>query len=104
MIVQETPHLIKIEIIQTKEIEIILIIDQEITPTIDQIITITIIDPVITPGIETTTTQREENQPDPPGIDDTEITIQSDSLRNHKRRKRNRIYAFMEHASSRQRI
>ena len=56
MIVQETPHLIEIEIFQTIEIEIILIIDHENTPTIDQITTITIIDPVITPGIETTTT------------------------------------------------
>ena len=72
MFVQETPHLIKIEIIQTKEIEIILIIDHEITPTLDQITTITKKVPLITPGIETTTTQREENQPDPPGIDDTE--------------------------------
>ena len=27
---------------------------------------------MITPVIETATTQREENQPDPPGIDDTE--------------------------------
>ena len=37
MIVQKTPHIIEIENIQTIEIEIILIIDHENTPTIDQI-------------------------------------------------------------------
>ena len=72
MIVQKIPHLIEIEMIQTKAIEIFLIIDHKNTPTIDQNTTKTILGLVITPGIETTTTQTEENQPDPPGFDDTE--------------------------------
>ena len=61
MIVQKTPHIIEIENIQTIEIEIILIIDHENTPTIDQITKKTILDLVMTPGIKTTTTQTEEN-------------------------------------------
>ena len=56
-IVQEIHHKIEIKIIQTMETEFILIVYHETTLTINHIITITVIDPVITPGIETITAQ-----------------------------------------------
>ena len=57
VIVQVIHRVIEIEIIQTKETEMIQITDKETTPRIDQISTIKIMDPVITPEIDTTITQ-----------------------------------------------
>ena len=57
MILQRISHIIQIAIIQTIEIDMILITDLETTLKMDQITTITTINPLITPGIDRTITQ-----------------------------------------------
>ena len=57
MILQRIHHIIQIAIIQTIEIDMILITDLETTLKMDQITTITTINPLITPGIDRTITQ-----------------------------------------------
>ena len=54
-IVRKIHHEIKNKVIQTIEIEFILKVDHTTTPKIDHIMTKTIIDHVLIPGIETTT-------------------------------------------------
>ena len=56
-IVQEKHHIIEIEVNQTEENENFLKIDHKTVPTIEYFTTTTKKDPVIVPGIETTTTQ-----------------------------------------------
>ena len=57
MNVREVHHIIESEIIQTIEIDIIVLLNHETTPTIEQITTTTLLHPVITPRIDTRTTQ-----------------------------------------------
>ena len=50
-------HIFETQIIQTIEIDIILILNHETTPTIEQITTTTLLHPVITPRTDTRTTK-----------------------------------------------